>query len=527
MNKKGFTLIEVIICLVLIVLIGAGSIFVTVNNNKKSGNLNDKIIDAASIYLNTEIDEYGNSYEYGLLHGAKGVQISIKTLEDKGYLSKSIVDSLEKENKGKDLYIFASLSTIKNSNDEECKLGSIEYNLSWADTSETIYLCPYNDKNSDDGFKDPDALYNVLLAKDYRTECTKGTVYERGDISREENNVSGFCYISGEEYTAIKNGVYYFKGDINNNYLKIDGINKLFRIVRTTENSSIKIIEEDRINNSMILYSNSYYKEPFTENKYYKLCLNVTDTIKNANLQFGKKDSKNYYFDANMYLHRYNKLCMKNYNSGDLYIHAYRQSSAASYNVEYKLENVIENVSWDTQNIDIELKTTYFNNPTLLNQVTLNFELPIYKLIYQPLSNNYNNIKSELEQYIDKDYKWCETTENSFDCSSNETIESDFGLLSEYEYKIISNTVYNDDEYNNSFYGYNNVLGDLDNSDSNGEFTLDLESTVEMYNGYSNSTGIGGGSQYLRPAYVIKGNSKIVNGDGTENNPYIINGLTN
>ena len=61
MNKRGFTLIEIIICLVLIVGIGTASIFGirTINNNitrKELTEIQDKIYEAVNIYIETKAE---------------------------------------------------------------------------------------------------------------------------------------------------------------------------------------------------------------------------------------------------------------------------------------------------------------------------------------------------------------------------------------------------------------------------------------------------------------------------------------
>ena len=47
------------------------------------------------MYIATEKDDNGSTYEYGITHGAKGAQISVKTLYDKGYIDESTLKTLE------------------------------------------------------------------------------------------------------------------------------------------------------------------------------------------------------------------------------------------------------------------------------------------------------------------------------------------------------------------------------------------------------------------------------------------------
>ena len=83
MNKRGFTLIEIIICLVFIVGIGTVSTIIVVKNNNYNDKLVEitkKIVDAANVYINIEKDGNGNTYQNGILKGGKGVYISLEKL---------------------------------------------------------------------------------------------------------------------------------------------------------------------------------------------------------------------------------------------------------------------------------------------------------------------------------------------------------------------------------------------------------------------------------------------------------------
>ena len=63
-NKNGFTLIEIIVSVVLIALIATISIvLVNKNSKKKYSEISKNIIRAASVYIVTEKDDNGNTYE--------------------------------------------------------------------------------------------------------------------------------------------------------------------------------------------------------------------------------------------------------------------------------------------------------------------------------------------------------------------------------------------------------------------------------------------------------------------------------
>ena len=148
--KKGFTLIEIIVSITLITLIGVTSTILIIKNNNKENPLNKKIYEAANVFIATETDENGNSYEYGITNGAKGLQFTVQNLYDKGYLSDNIVNDLKKETNETDLsklYILASVS-IHTDRENECGSNLILFSNSWDKTkTEPIYLCPYNENN--------------------------------------------------------------------------------------------------------------------------------------------------------------------------------------------------------------------------------------------------------------------------------------------------------------------------------------------------------------------------------------------
>ena len=76
---------------------------------------------------------------------------------------------------------------------------------------------------------------------DYYTQCDKTTS-------------SGLCYLKAHEGLVDENSdgtlsdIYYFRGNADNNYLKFNGLDKMFRIVSTTENNGVKIVANKAIN---------------------------------------------------------------------------------------------------------------------------------------------------------------------------------------------------------------------------------------------------------------------------------------
>lgn len=81
MNKKGYTLVEIIICLTLIILIGASSLIIVNKNKKKDVELTETIVLAGKVYVDNE--------QY------IGQCILIDNLIDKGYLKEEEYNSFK------------------------------------------------------------------------------------------------------------------------------------------------------------------------------------------------------------------------------------------------------------------------------------------------------------------------------------------------------------------------------------------------------------------------------------------------
>ena len=86
--KKGFTLIEIIVCIVLITLIASITIIST--NYNKDKDLIKMLTDAALLYIDVEKDENGNNYQKEIISGRLGLKLPIKELVNKGYIKEEV-----------------------------------------------------------------------------------------------------------------------------------------------------------------------------------------------------------------------------------------------------------------------------------------------------------------------------------------------------------------------------------------------------------------------------------------------------
>ncbi len=158
MNKKGYTLLEIIIVLGIITIIGVGSIVgVNIVNNKKIEKFYDKFDDALSVYLETHNEVYTN-----LKENVEGSVITLEVLKNEGLISDNLIDpegnKIDYEN---NYYVLSSAKLLDNEEDEEESTDvcegqvSIEVIKSWetlkdkVDTGNVIYICPKNSDNDD------------------------------------------------------------------------------------------------------------------------------------------------------------------------------------------------------------------------------------------------------------------------------------------------------------------------------------------------------------------------------------------
>ena len=91
MNRKGFTLIEVIVVIVIIVLLSLILIpnvmlFVSKNNKDMCYKLKDNIESAAKMYVNE------NKYELGFNCQGNSIKIGLSTLIDTGKISSPVIN---------------------------------------------------------------------------------------------------------------------------------------------------------------------------------------------------------------------------------------------------------------------------------------------------------------------------------------------------------------------------------------------------------------------------------------------------
>lgn len=292
--KKGFTLIEIIISISLILIIGIITTSIIVNNKNNSNleSITKQVLEAANLFVNKEIDEHGYTYKNGILNGAKGVQLSVQNLVDKGYLEESLAKALETETKddSSSLYVLAAVNIYEN-NKSLCGDGLINFTPKWdIDSDDPIYLCEYNtvvaggnsesllvklindysrksfnngaeivsayNKGGEDGLEPCLDLLNVSDSSFWNYSSS----YERvnlGTLSQDPftpairvnleiwPNDNGL-FLEASSYPKPYTDYLYYRGDVSNNYVSLNS--KIWRImgIKLLSNK-LRLVQEDSI----------------------------------------------------------------------------------------------------------------------------------------------------------------------------------------------------------------------------------------------------------------------------------------
>lgn len=198
--KKGFTLIEIIVSITLIVLIGVGS-FVGVRyvsekiRINKLSQITDKVLNAAQVYLEMNKEATKHLYE-----NKEGVVIPLKLLVNEGLLDLKTTDIKESDYESE--YVITALGSTQQS--ETCI--DITTNTSWTLNKTTpLYICTDNNGNSNLKTVNPKSITNI---------------------------------------SKVSTEPYYFKGLYVNNYAKINNID--YRIIGIDSDDRIEILKNEQ-----------------------------------------------------------------------------------------------------------------------------------------------------------------------------------------------------------------------------------------------------------------------------------------
>lgn len=330
-----------------------------------------------------------------------------------------------------------------------------------------------------------DTLYNTIL-KDNKAypddnDASPSVDSKDGiDFSKSSSltNGIGLFYTEDTSYTKDNKTVYYFRGENVNNYIVIDG--QKARILRTTEDGNVKIL---------------FGGDTFTYNT-------VTGN-KAVGFMYGTDEDEGTLTNNDLYFKTH-----ENINDSEA-------RKKLNINIPDKYKNIF-------------VSSTYCNNRTLdktvnkISDISGNTSHDIYVLDSSTLGyGTYNTVYYNLNRIKNDKRPRFNCTRKDNNGNYVDYIESNFGLITLDE-AIYSGIGYNDTE-NNSFvedtltmtpnYYYHNSTT---NEDYAGLFKIDeYKNIITVPVNESN---------YADIVLTLKGDIIISKGNGTYDNPYIING---
>ncbi len=158
MKKKGFTLIEIIICIALISIIGVSStvgITKILDNNKakKIVKLNSNLMDALEVYLSNH-----QEVEENLIMNSKAAVVTLEVLKNEGLIEENLINpsTSEKFDYKNSYFTLLEGEVLENTEPANVSSTSCEYNQiginiinSWdlknVDSDNILYICPRKD----------------------------------------------------------------------------------------------------------------------------------------------------------------------------------------------------------------------------------------------------------------------------------------------------------------------------------------------------------------------------------------------
>lgn len=210
MNKRGFTLIEIIVCIALLSIIGTSLTVSIVNINNKNEN---KVLEKNSDDFTTALNIYLATHEEvidSITNDVEGAVISLELLKNEGL----IVDNLNIDYKENYFLLSDAVLLDNSSNGESACSGRISISTikSWEldkyDSSDVLYICP---KNNNMGT----SINNNVISSGY--------------VAKGENPNNWVKF----EVTSDNTKKAYFPNDSDKD---------LWRILRVTEDGNIKLI---------------------------------------------------------------------------------------------------------------------------------------------------------------------------------------------------------------------------------------------------------------------------------------------
>lgn len=392
-NKKGFTLIEIIVAIILISIIGVSSVIgvkniVKNNQEKQYIKFNNNIRNALEVYLTNH-----QEIEQNLVVNAKAAVVTLDALKSEGLIDDNLVNPKTnvKMNYKKDSYILLQGGTgMPNPLDPyDCSNTEIEvtvfetWDLSNAPTGEVMYFCPSknydqeieNLKNSVDSIsselnnlKDEINNINHGSGENVKEKLKVNTLFDDLTYTAKGLNPNNYVYF---EVNSKPSELSYFPNTANKG---------LWRIVSINSNNEIELL----------------YSEPVKSNNYSNYSTDSSTwcdagTAVNANCTFYKlKHTPNQLSTSKYY----------NYRDDDgWHSEEILESETVNGSKKYYLYNSIKNKNW----LITKKYYPYYNVNNSSGEISFdssrNLETKIGSLNYTQLNNSINISESWLYNY--------------------------------------------------------------------------------------------------------------------------------
>lgn len=496
--KKGFTLIEIIISISIVLLVGTTFVVGLHNHNDDPLDVNEDIVGAVQTYLSVEKDINGNSYLDGVFSGGEGIIIPLEDLNTNGYLDDTIYDNIVTNVEKKYRYVVVGFKTS-----EECVSGT-SITIPWEENlvESTTYICGFGG-----GEGSSNTLYDKIIEQYDEYGTTNCPVTKRScddyDIIYEPKLSDKFdATLCKYENNNENDSVFYYKGMADQNYLKIGS--NIYRIVRTVkyddDKTGIKIVSD-------------------------------TDELIDVNISVPRSSTSitmSYIgFDGGDLYGKFPKIDrLSQKTSGGYYFSLYYDSD---------FNDKTEHCSTGKWNVEKNDCSYLLKNGT--SEYTNDFKkyLP-YELYYKKLLSKWESTyKRDLDSLV-INFNWCVSSHSNatnypnFECEESVfNAESKFGLLNESEYYTLGTIVLEDPFEAVKIYPSTEVVTNMDVSFQvkAADYPLDMIFTEKMtLAGISCNNELGTSYKkdgyYLKPAFVIPGDILVLDGDGSETNPYVL-----
>lgn len=281
-KKKGFTLIEIIICIALIAIISTTMTFVAIKNNK---NKQIKILENNNKILENALEVYLENHEEiqtNLENSAKGAIVTLEVLKNEGLID-------EKQFKGVELkknYFFLSYSMLDTKTNTDCENNVIPLSIieNWkVDTNKVVYICPKKgdtstitikeiiDIDNSNNIKDSLILSSIFGNMKYVAQGENPDNWVTFEVENDENKATYWPKKQDENGIEEKN---------------------LWRIVYIDNEGYIKLLYNNNVvtNNKLLTNSNDWKNnEGYTNREIYS-----EEPSEKINILYEKIKNKNY-----------------------------------------------------------------------------------------------------------------------------------------------------------------------------------------------------------------------------------------